>query len=334
MQATRISMTQKPCYIPSPVLTVGVGTSLRMTRIALSPTTHTRLKLLAAKRFRGTGSISKLGCIVLDNYLAHMERAYFGRARVTGCSPVPATMRDYDAVIFDMDGVLCDSEHMSRMVGAAMFELYYNTMVSADDFAPFTGTGEAAFLSGVAQLHGVSPFDADEAKQRFFGLYTSEKYMAELKSFPGVIGLVERIKQLGLKVAVASAADAIKVDANLKAIGLPRDKFDFVTSSDHIANKKPAPDVFLAAAKGIAVDPARCVVVEDAASGVQAALAAGMRCVAVSTSLHSSDLEQAGAHVVREQPAFIEIADLFGRDVFGEMADDGLSDSANAEESS
>lgn len=240
---------------------------------------------------------------------------------MSACTPIPTTARDYDGVIFDMDGVLCDSEDISRTVGAAVFKQFYDICVEPDDFAPFTGTGEAAFLGSMAKLQGVSAFDADEAKKQFFELYTTGGYITALEAFPGVIGLVDRIKQLGLKVAVASAADSIKVNANLNAIGLPYDKFDFVTSSDNIVNKKPAPDVFLAAAKGIGITPERCVVVEDAATGVQAALAAGMRCVAVSTSLPKEILHEAGAHVVREQPAFIEIADLFGSDVFADLAE-------------
>lgn len=288
-------------------------------RIAISPTVHTRLKNLAAKRFRGVGSISKLGTIVLDNYLCHLERAYFGRARATACVPIPESARDYDAVLFDMDGVLCDSEIASRNAAVAVFQKFYNTSVSADDFAAFTGTGEANFLAGVANLYNVEGFDAEVGKQQFFEVYTQNGYTADLTSFPGVVGLVKRVKQLGLKVAVASAADAVKVDANLKAIGLPRDTFDWVTSSDQIVNKKPAPDVFLAAAKGLGVRPDRCVVVEDAVAGVQAAKAARMRCVAVTTSLGSEDLDKAGADVIREEPGMIEIFDLFGRDVFAEM---------------
>jgi beta-phosphoglucomutase-like phosphatase (HAD superfamily) len=136
-----------------------------------------------------------------------------------------------------------------------------------------------------------------------------------------VKGLVERLRDAGLKVAVASAADRIKVQANLLAVGLGDDgQFDFVTSSDDIVNKKPAPDVFLAAAKGVGVDPSRCVVVEDAVAGVQAAKAANMRCIAVATSLASEALLEAGADLVRDEPAFISLEDLFGAPLVGEEA--------------
>lgn len=313
-------MMARACYVPPPSgAQISAG---RGSRVALSPTTHKRLKNFASKRMRGPGSVSKLGSIVLDNYLGHMERVYFGRARTLACVEIPAEKRDIDAVIFDMDGVLCDSEHVSRVVGTAVFEQLYNLKVKPEDFAPFTGTGEAAFLEGVARVHDVSGFDVDEAKRCFFELYVSGGYTLQLKAFTGIPGLISRVAQLGLKVGVASAADAVKVDANLNAIGLPRDTFDFVTSSDDIERKKPAPDVFLAAARGLGVEPNRCVVVEDAVAGVQAALAAGMRCVAVATSLDAEALSAAGAHIVRDQPAFIELADLFGSDVFADSDND------------
>lgn len=288
-------------------------------RVGLSEATYSHLKTLAAKRFRGGGTTSKMGNVILDNYLAHIERAYFGRARVLACTAVPKGERDIDAVIFDMDGVLCDSESISRLVGTLVFERLYDTLVTVDDFAPFTGTGEGNFLAGVAKQYRVVGFDVEEAKQKFFEIYLEGGLSQELRAFPGVANLVERVKQLGLKAAVASAADAVKVERNLKAIGLPKPTFDFVTSSDDIERKKPAPDVFLAAARGLGVEPGRCVVVEDAVAGVKAARSAGMRCVAVSTSLSAKLLSKAGAHVVRDEPAFIEVIDLFGRDVFAEM---------------
>lgn len=215
-----------------------------------------------------------------------------------------------------MDGVLCNSEMASRQAAMATLDKFYGIHVTMDDFAPFTGTGEANFLAGVAKLYGLDDFDAEEAKALFFDVYTNDGYTNELQPFPGVIGLVQRVKQMGLKVAVASAADAVKVEANLLAIGLSNESFDCVTSSQDIERKKPAPDVFLKAAEGCGVPSERCVVIEDATAGVVAAKRAGMRCIAVETSLDGGKLREAGADVVRKEPALIEIEDIFGRDVF------------------
>lgn len=285
-------------------------------RIAVSPHLNDRFRRYMAKRMLGPSAATRFGGIVFEHYLGCMERAYFGRSGARACAPLPVDARDRDAVIFDMDGVLCDSEQVSRVVAAAVFRKEYNLKVEPEEFAPFTGTGEANFLKGVANKYNVKDFDVEMAKHRFFDLYVNGGYTLKVKIFPGIKGLVQRIKDLGLKVGVASAADRVKVDANLRAIGLPRESFDFVTSSDDIVNKKPAPDVFLAAATGLGVDASRCTVVEDAVAGVQAARAAQMRCIAVATSLEKEALRDAGADVVRDEPALIEVGDVFERDVF------------------
>lgn len=281
-------------------------------RISIEPGSYSRLQKYAREKF--SVSVSELGRVVLDAYLAHAERFYRGKERtLTTMTTDPAT-RPIDAVIFDMDGVLCDSELASRDTAVAVLsEMYALQDVKAEDFANFTGMGEGRFLGGVAEMYGVKDFDEAAAKDKFFRKYLTSGFLKSVKAYPGVKGLIQRCRELGLKVGVASAADRIKVRANLKAVGLDEDGlFDFITSSDDIVNKKPAPDVFLAAARGLEVDPTRCTVVEDAVAGVQAAKAAGMRCVAVATSLSESSLEEAGADVIRGEPAFISVEDLFG----------------------
>ncbi|KAL8130546.1 hypothetical protein V2J09_019701 [Rumex salicifolius] len=121
------------------------------------------------------------------------------------------------AVLFDMDGVLCNSEETSRKAGVDLFA-EMGVDVCDEDFVPFMGTGEANFLGGVAQLKGVKQFNADAAKKRFFEIYI-DKYAKPNSGigFPGALELITQCKANGLKVAVASSADRIKVDANLAA---------------------------------------------------------------------------------------------------------------------
>ena len=82
----------------------------------------------------------------------------------------------------------------------------------------------------------------------------------------------------------------MKVDANLRELGLPRSAFDAVIDGTQVARKKPAPDIFLAACRALSLAPAQCLVVEDAVSGVQAAKAAGARCLGLTTSFDSAAL--------------------------------------------
>jgi HAD superfamily hydrolase (TIGR01509 family) len=111
-----------------------------------------------------------------------------------------------------------------------------------------------------------------------------------------------------LSVAVASSGDEIKVAANLKKIGLPMEFWDTVVTAEHVTQKKPAPDIFLYAAQALEIDPTDCVVVEDAINGIQAAKAAGMRCVAVAHTFPAERLME--ADLVRELISQVQMTDL------------------------
>ncbi|KAJ6794174.1 Uncharacterized protein M6B38_231200 [Iris pallida] len=214
------------------------------------------------------------------------------------------------AVLFDMDGVLCDSEEPSRMAAVDLFA-EMGVPVATDDFVPFMGTGEANFLGGVARVKAVAGFDPEKAKKRFFEIYL-EKYAKPNSGigFPGALELIMQCKNRGLKVAVASSADRIKVDANLAAAGLPISVFDAIVSADAFENLKPAPDIFLAAARILNVDYSECLVIEDALAGVQAAKAAQMRCIAVTTTLSKAKMQQASPSLIKENIGNITIHDI------------------------
>jgi HAD superfamily hydrolase (TIGR01509 family) len=107
---------------------------------------------------------------------------------------------------------------------------------------------------------------------------------------------VKACRDAGLKTAVASSADIVKVNGNLAEIGLaPKDYFDAVVCGEDVQRKKPAPDIFLLAAKRIGLESRDCLVVEDAPNGVQAAKSAGSRCLGITSSFDESTLRKAGA---------------------------------------
>lgn len=200
------------------------------------------------------------------------------------------------AVIFDMDGVLCDSEPFICEAACKMFESLYQTKVQPDDFLPFVGTGEDRYLSGVAEQYGVK-LDPAAAKAETYRIYL-EIIVGRLQPLKGVHGFVAACKASGRKIAVASSADRIKVDGNLKQIELPTGEFDAVVCGDDVERKKPSPDIFLLAAKRLGVDPANCLVVEDAPNGVEAAKAAGAQCLGVTSSFTAAQLNAKGADAI------------------------------------
>ena len=209
------------------------------------------------------------------------------------------------AVIFDMDGVLTDSEPLINAAAVAMFR-ELGLAVQPADFLPFVGTGEDRYLGGVAEKYGFA-LDGPAAKKRTYEIYL-DLVPTQLRGFPGAKVLVKNCRLADLKVAVASSADLIKIEANLRQIELDPASWDAVITGEHVANKKPAPDIFLAAAAKLGVPPAACVVIEDAVNGVQAAKAAGMRCIAVAQTFPAAKLAQ--ADLVRERLAQVTLAAL------------------------
>jgi HAD superfamily hydrolase (TIGR01509 family) len=189
-----------------------------------------------------------------------------------------------------MDGVLVDSEPFIKEAGVRMFAEKGFT-VRPDDFLPLVGTGEDHFLGGVAEKYGL-PFDVERDKARTYEIYL-ELIRGRLRPLPGVSSFLAQCRERQLKVAVASSADAVKVEGNLHEIGLPPDTFDAIVNGSQVARKKPAPDIFLTAAQRLELPPANCLVVEDAVAGVAAAKAAGARCLALTTSFPADRLRAA-----------------------------------------
>lgn len=209
------------------------------------------------------------------------------------------------AVIFDMDGVLVDSEPLINTAAIAMFK-EKELVVQPTDFLPFVGAGEDRYIGGVAEKYHF-PLDLPTAKKRTYEIYL-DLVPSQLEVFPGAHDLVSACRQAELLVAVASSADKIKVVANLQKIGLPPEVWDAVVVADDVKHQKPAPDIFLAAAKKLNVEPSICVVVEDAVNGIQAAKAASMRCIAVATSFPVELLQE--ADIVRERISQVKLSDL------------------------
>jgi HAD superfamily hydrolase (TIGR01509 family) len=209
------------------------------------------------------------------------------------------------AVIFDMDGVLVDSEPLINAAAIAMFK-EKGLVVRPDDFLPFVGAGEDRYIGGVAKKYNFA-LDLPAAKHRTYEIYL-DLVPSRLEAFPGAVELVHRCRQAGLLIAVASSADEIKVQANLKQIELPVEFWDAVIWGEDVKNKKPAPDIFLFAAEKLKANPGECVVVEDAVNGVQAAHKAGMRCIAVATTFPIEKLHE--ADVVREKISEVLLSDL------------------------
>ena len=206
------------------------------------------------------------------------------------------TTRTFDAVIFDMDGVLCDSEPFIAAAAAEMLRRRYGIVATREDFLPFVGTGEDRFISGAAGRHGVT-VDLVVDKPLTYEIYLG-LIPGSLQPIRGAAEFLAEARAAGLRIALATSSDRPKLDGNLAAIGIPESTFDVVVSAEHVTHKKPDPETFLRAVERIGLPASRCLVVEDARNGVQAARAAGCAVLGITSSQPADVLLGEGAMAV------------------------------------
>lgn len=193
-------------------------------------------------------------------------------------------------VLFDMDGVLVDSEPFICKAALIMFsELGFRVL--PEDFLPFVGMGENRYIGGVAEKHGIT-IDIEQVKARTYEIYETI-VRSKLSPLPGAHEFISECRKKRFKLALATSADRIKMEINLKEIGLSRHSFHSIITGLDVKNKKPSPDIYLAAAKSLGINPMECLVVEDAVSGIEAGKAAGCRCLAVTSSFEAELLKEA-----------------------------------------
>jgi HAD superfamily hydrolase (TIGR01509 family) len=182
-----------------------------------------------------------------------------------------------EAVIFDLDGVIVDSEIWWDEVRASFAAAHERTW-TADDQAAVMGANSAAWARIMRERLDL---DVPEvAIERAIVDAVVARYRRE--GPPRIDGTIEAIRRIAadLPVALASSSHAEVIDAALGATGLG-DVFTVAVSSDEVADGKPAPDVYLEAARRLGIAPASCLVVEDSRNGVRAGKAAGMFVVLV-----------------------------------------------------
>ena len=198
-------------------------------------------------------------------------------------------MKRFGAIIFDMDGVIVDSEPLHERAFREVFaEMGYGD-THGMNFADYYGRSDKAlWLDFIAKHHPPQPFDELLAwKQRRL----VELVVAEKPIFEGLPELVDKLAPR-YKLGVASGSPHAVIDEVLRLENLRR-LFPVVVSVTDVGKGKPAPDVFLRTAELLGVAPADCCVIEDAAVGIEAALAAGMDVIAITNTLPAEKLSRA-----------------------------------------
>lgn len=210
---------------------------------------------------------------------------------------MPTPNRPFAALLFDMDGLMIDTEALSAQVwrqtaqeqGIALSQAQLQMMV---------GLSTERCLQYLADTlpdgHDVQAF-GQLARQRYHQML----HQADIPLKPGILPLLDWCTQENLPRAVATATQRTLADLKLARTGLQR-FFDHTVAGDEVAQSKPAPDVYLKAAQLLGVAPADCIVLEDSPHGAQAALAANMRVIVV------PDLAPPPAHIAKQALAICQ----------------------------
>jgi cytidine deaminase len=197
-------------------------------------------------------------------------------------------------ILFDMDGVLVDSEPLILQAAIAYFDSL-GIAVKPEDFTPFVGAGDKRYLCGVAEKYQTT-IDFEKARHDLFALYG--KLAAKKGPLPGVTRFIHNARNAGLKLAVASSAAREKVLINLACIGFKESDFDQVITGDKIKRNKPNPDIYQLAALSMGLATEDCLVMEDALNGIVSAKSAGCTVCALTTTFAVPQLFEAGADLV------------------------------------
>jgi len=205
-------------------------------------------------------------------------------------------MDELYGLIFDVDGVIADTEAVNARASIRVFEELFGVRgVRREDFEAGLGRGAEEYVKAAARVHGLqlTPEQVEEAtrlRQEYFLKILNEE---PLPAFAGVLELMESALEDGrFRLAIATSGTMEKSRAVLEATGVPYQKMVYVTGSE-VRSKKPHPELFLVAAGRLHIDPAHCIVIEDAPNGIQAAKAAGTKCIAVTNSTGAENLQEA-----------------------------------------
>jgi beta-phosphoglucomutase-like phosphatase (HAD superfamily) len=187
-------------------------------------------------------------------------------------------LADVKAFIFDMDGVLVDTETLYKVIERELFERV-GANVGHDEHISYQGSSNPVMWSLIKEKHGL-PHPVDElvgiTEDKVISFFTS---MDVIQPMPGVVELLEFLRSRGLRLALASSSTINVISIILSKTGLTP-YFEVVADCTEAGAGKPDPAIFLLAQRKLGIPLEQCIVIEDSTNGIKAALSAGIRCIA------------------------------------------------------
>jgi HAD superfamily hydrolase (TIGR01509 family) len=198
-------------------------------------------------------------------------------------------------IIFDCDGVLVDSEPLSIRVLVEAVKASGGSLSEAEAYRHFLGRSLATMVSVLDESFGIK---ADEA---FLDRMRTDLYARFEAELQPIAGIAEALAALDLRFCVASSSQPERIRLSLGLTGLVDFFEPHIFSATMVKNGKPAPDLFLHAAKDMGADPSECIVIEDSPAGILAAKRAGMAVFAFTGGAHA-DREEYRADIAKLSP--------------------------------
>lgn len=199
----------------------------------------------------------------------------------------------YQAIIFDMDGVLIDSEPLHEQAKRVVFERYAIDVPDAF-FDEVKGKTDQDVFDLVMARHGREGLDLETLIADKHAAY--EELLSSLRMVPGALAFVQVARER-YRIALTTSATQRNQQLAFEQFGL-HDDFEIVVTAADVTRPKPAPDPYRITAERLGLPPAACLVIEDAVNGVLSARAAGCDVAALTTSFAADPLREAGATVV------------------------------------
>lgn len=189
------------------------------------------------------------------------------------------------AVIFDMDGVISDTQRFHAKVESNLLS-QFNIILSPDEVTQkYAGVSDEKMFLELFAEYGVTNYDMKELIKMKWDMM-KDAVEGNIIAIPGVTDLIYSLKQKKIGLAVASASTLSFIRYVLKSLTI-QNYFNVLVSSEEVKHSKPSPDLFLLAAKRLRVSPENCVVIEDGKSGMIGAKSAGMKCIGLVQSTES-----------------------------------------------
>jgi len=188
------------------------------------------------------------------------------------------------ALIFDVDGVLADTEPLSARAATAAFRELYGVDIPLEEHLAYTGGTHKKHVLGLAAKYRLD-VDLEEAIAAHKRCFLDEMQAADDLSYPGANALITRMAQeREWRLGLATGSGRERSKATLAKVGIDSAVFAVWLTGDDITHAKPDPEIYMRAASRLRLFPTQCVVIEDSVAGVASAKAAHMRCIAVTNT--------------------------------------------------